>query len=118
MAVMPISRDDLGAGTNSLRVDGKSYVSCTLTDVQGKKVHYKDCDFSFGIVERGYFHDAVFENCRFIGTRFNDCVFRSATFRSCHFDYADFHRCILPVPEILANLPDYANVRWELLHNL
>lgn len=67
--------------------------------------------------ERIFFH-AKFTNCKFFGTRFVECNFRQASFDQCTFDYADFNRCVLPVPQILANLPSFANVRWELLHNL
>jgi hypothetical protein len=89
-----------------------------LTYVDGKKVVFENCNFSAAVIYRGYFHDAVFRKCEFIGTRFDECNFRQATFDRCTFDYADFNRCTLPIPQILANLPVYSNVRWDLIHNI
>jgi len=113
----PIVRTDLGAGTAKC-LKGEDLSSCLLTDVMGREIKYEDCNFSAAILERGYFFHAQFVNCNFTGARFVNCNFRQATFLGCKFDYADFYRCHLPVPQILANLPSYANVRWELLHNL
>ncbi|EJN29844.1 hypothetical protein PMI35_02298 [Pseudomonas sp. GM78] len=112
-----ITRDDLGAGT-ARTLSHLDFSGRYLPDIEGKKVIYSDCNFSYSIIERGYFHKAVFTNCKFIGARIRESIFRSATFENCDFSYVDFHRCVLPVPQILANLPTYPNVRWELLHNL
>lgn len=112
-----IIRPDLGAG-KAKEVMGGDFTNRRLCDINGKDVFYENCNFSASIIERGYFFHAKFKNCKFIGTKFAECIFRQATFDQCKFDYADFNRCILPVPQILANLPSYANVRWELLHNL
>jgi hypothetical protein len=89
-----------------------------LNYVDGKKVIFENCNFSAAVLYRGYFHDAVFRKCEFVGTRFDECNFRQATFDRCTFDYADFNRCILPIPQILANLPVHSNVRWDLIHNI
>lgn len=117
MEIQPIDRTDLGAGT-AKTVRDANFSSHWLRDVAGKEVEYVGCNFSAAIIERGYFFHAKFKNCTFIGVRFIDCNFRQATFEQCKFDYADFNRCVLPAPQILANLPSFANVRWELLHNL
>jgi uncharacterized protein YjbI with pentapeptide repeats len=117
MGLTRIERDDLGAGSD-LVVRRQDFSNHLLQDVQGKEVHYEGCVFSYAIIERGYFHKARFLDCKFIGTRFINSVFRSATFESCDFSYADFDRCVVPVPQLLANLPAFPNVRWELLHNL
>jgi uncharacterized protein YjbI with pentapeptide repeats len=114
MEIQPIDRTDLGAGT-SKTVRGANFSSHWLRDVAGKEIEYDGCNFSAAIIERGYFFHAKFRNCTFIGVRFIDCNFRQATFEQCKFDYADFNRCVLPAPQILANLPSFANVRWELL---
>lgn len=108
---------DLGAGTDQL-LENKEFKTSILEDVDGKGVTYRQCDFSYSTIDRGYFHKAKFERCKFIGTRFVATNFRSATFEGCDFSYADFDRCIVSVPQLLANLPSFANVRWELLHNL
>lgn len=112
-----IVRTDLGAGEGK-EIRGGNFSNRRLSDVNGKDVLYENCVFSASIVERGYFFHSKFRNCKFIGARFVDCNFRQATFDQCIFDYSDFNRCILPIPQILANLPSHANVRWEFLHNL
>jgi hypothetical protein len=117
MPATPIKRIDLGAGS-SKRVANQDFSHRRLEDIDGKQVRYEGCTFFACIIERGYFHEAKFVKCRFIGTRFVNTILRSATFDACDFSYADFNRCVIPVPQILANLPDQPNVRWELLHNL
>lgn len=112
-----IVRTDLGAGEGK-EIRGGDFSNRRLCDVNGKDVLYENCVFSASIIKRGYFFHSKFRNCKFIGTRFVDCNFRQATFDQCIFDYSDFNRCILPIPQILANLPSHANVRWEFLHNL
>ncbi len=117
MPTNPINRSDLGAGTSRV-LENKDFRNLILEDIEGKAVVYRDCDFSYSILIRGYFHKAKFERCKFIGTRFIASTFRNATFEGCDFSYADFDRCVVPVLQVLANLPAFANVRWELLHNL
>lgn len=95
-----------------------SYAGQHLHDVGGKRIHFKDCDFSYCIIERGYFHDAKFENCKFIGTRFISCNFRSATFAMCDFSYATFFTTIVSHTEISKNLPDQPNKRRDLIRSL
>lgn len=117
MPVTQIVREDLGAGTTK-KVTGKDFSGKSLTDIDSKDVQFEGCNFSASIIERGYFHQAAFRRCTFVGTRFVDCVFRSATFESCDFRYAAFHGCYLPIPQLLVNLPSHANERWQLLRNL
>jgi len=117
MATTPIIRIDLGAGAQK-HVVNQDFSNQRLEDVNGKQVRYERCSFFGSIIERGYFHDAKFVSCQFTGTRFVNSIFRSASFEDCDFSYADFSRCVLPVPQILANLPAQPNVRWELLHNV
>lgn len=99
-------------------VSGGQFQGQILEYVDGKKVVFENCDFSAAVLYRGYFHEAVFRKCRFVGTRFDECNFRQAVFDRCTFDYSDFNRCVLPVPQILANLPVYSNVRWDFIHNV
>jgi|SRR5882724_4493935 len=117
MQIEKIIRQDLGAG-EAKKVVNRDLSNCRLSNVNGKDVLYENCVFSASIIEHGYFFHSKFIKCKFIGTRFVECNFRQATFDQCTFDYADFNRCIVPAPQILANLPAYANVRWEFLHNL
>ena len=117
MRIEKIIRQDLGAGEAQKVVNG-DFSNCRLCDVNGKDVLYENCVFSASIIEQGYFFHSKFIKCKFIGTKFVECNFRQATFDQCIFDYADFNRCVVPIPQILANLPSHANVRWEFLHNL
>ena len=117
MQVEKIDRTDLGAGKDK-KIANADFSNQKLSDINGKDVLYENCIFSASIIERGYFFHAKFKGCKFIGTRFAGCNFRQATFDQCTFDYADFNRCVVPVAQLLANLPSYPNVRWELLHNL
>ncbi|WP_449431789.1 pentapeptide repeat-containing protein [Pseudomonas putida] len=112
-----IVREDLGAGAEKL-IKNVDFSNQHLCDIDGKETVYQGCKFNYSIITRGYFHKAAFKNCKFIGTRIEDSVFRSATFESCDFSYADFDRTVVPVPQLLANLPAYANVRWEFLHTI
>ncbi|QND44641.1 pentapeptide repeat-containing protein (plasmid) [Rhizobium lusitanum] len=89
-----------------------------LLDLNALKTVFEDCDFSYSVVENGYFRDAVFRNCRFVGAKFFDCNFKSANFYKCDFKFALFHKCLLEVPEILATLPAEPNIRREALQNL
>jgi hypothetical protein len=112
-----IDRERLAPSTAS-RVQAHDYKSHRLTDVDGSKSEFVSCDFSYCIVLRGYFRDSVFKNCKFVGTRFTECNFRLAVFENCDFSYAQFDKTLLPVENVLSNLPSYPNVRREFLQNL
>lgn len=115
----PILRTNLNLqATTPPQLSGGQFKGQMLEYVDGKKVIFENCNFSAAVIYRGYFHDAIFRKCEFVGTRFDECNFRQATFDRCTFDYADFNRCILPIPQILANLPVYSNVRWDLIHTV
>lgn len=115
----PISRTELNPQPISPpTVSGRQFQGHMLKYVDGKKYLFENCNFSAAVIYRGYFHDAVFRKCEFIGTRFDECNFRQATFDRCTFNYADFNRCVLPIPQILANLPVFSNVRWDLIHTI
>lgn len=96
----------------------KSYVHAFLTDVSGKSQKFEGVDFSYAVLTRGYFHNAEFRSCKFVGSRFTDCNFRTATFKNCDFRYADFSGTRLDTDEMLGSLPDQPNVRRELLQIL
>lgn len=89
-----------------------------LSDINGKGKIFSDVDFSYSIIQRGYFHKATFENCKFVGTRFIDCIFRTADFTNCDFKYADFTGTIISCDDMFENLPDFPNNRRELLQSL
>jgi len=104
--------------SSEIPTDDKLMKHLILSDVNGKNRKYKNVDFSYSIIERGYFHMATFEDCKFIGTRFIDSVFRSAEFRNCDFKYSDFSGTIVPSEQMFENLPDFPNNRRSLLQSL
>ena len=112
-----IIRSDLGAG-HERKLEKRDFSNQFLENLDGKGVVYRKCDFSYSVFHRAYFHEAKFEHCKFVGARFLATNFRSATFEGCDFQYADFDRCVIPVRQILANLPTFANLRLELLSNI
>ncbi|MGO7793022.1 pentapeptide repeat-containing protein [Rhizobium ruizarguesonis] len=101
-----------------IHAKGSAFCHAQLVDVSGKKQTYEEVDFSYSIFTRGYFHQAEFRACNFTGTRFVDCNFRNATFADCNFSYSDFTGCRIETDEVLRNLPDWPNVRRELLQIL
>lgn len=87
-------------------------------DLNANKAHFVDCDFSYSVFDRAYFHAATFEGCRFVGCSFYDSNLRSASFHVCDFKYATFHRTLLEPSELLAVLPLEPNLRRDSLQNL
>jgi hypothetical protein len=105
-------------GNNKISQDHKSLHHMRIKDINGKAEVFRNVDFSYSIITRGYFHKAKFINCKFVGTRFVDCIFRSATFNYCDFQYADFVGTIISTEDIFSNLPSYPNTRRGLLQSL
>ncbi|NRG16778.1 pentapeptide repeat-containing protein [Rhizobiales bacterium] len=99
-------------------INGKRIQHAFLTDVSGKSVDYVDVDFSYSLITRGYFHNACFKNCKFVGCHFINCNFRNASFVGCDFRYSDFTGTRISTNELLNNLPDEPNVRREFLQIL
>jgi hypothetical protein len=98
--------------------NGHSFQAKRLTDINGHKATFEKCNFSSAHIVRGYFREAIFKDCTFIGCRFSECNFREAKFIRCDFKYAAFDQCLLPIKELLINLPEWPNVRRELIQNL
>ena len=96
----------------------KKYPYSKFEDVGVKEAHFIDCDFSFCYFNRCYFHKVTFEKCNFTGCLFNQCTIRNSHFKGCDIKYSRFFQTILPDEELIANLPDWPNVRLELLQNL
>lgn len=96
-------------------IENRDFRNATLVDVGGRKVVFRNCDFSYAQLTRAYFPDAVFENCKFIGARFTDCNLRNARFSPSDFRYAQFRGTHINPNEVLSNLPEWENVRRELM---
>jgi len=101
----------------------ESLISRDLTnanceDISGKKVRFERVNFSFSVFTRAYFNGAPFVECRFTGCRFYSCNFRGAEFSQCDFKYSFFDQTIIPTKEIIANAPEWPNVRRELMQIL
>jgi len=97
---------------------GRSFQHHVFRDTGAKKLKFKDCDFSYCVFDRAYFHACEFEDCTFIGARFTDCNFRNTTFNGCKFEYAIFKSTLVSHHQILKNLPAWPNVQRELLRTL
>ncbi|MBX9453600.1 MAG: pentapeptide repeat-containing protein [Mesorhizobium sp.] len=106
------------AHTNISKVENSDFRNSVLLYPSGKKAEFRSIDFSYMHMKFGYFHQAVFEDCKFVGSRFEECNFRNATFRNCDFRYAFFKESVIPTDEILENLPAEPNITKELLQNL
>ncbi len=99
-------------------IQNKKWKQRIFDDLNGHKVHFKDCDFSYSIFRRGYFRNATFTNCRFVGCQFYDSNFRGTNFYLCDLRFVRFHRCQLDIESTIAALPPEPNIRQELLQNL
>lgn len=97
---------------------GEDFSDARLEDINGYKKTFKNCNFSRSQIVQCYFREATFQNCDFTGCRITTTNFREAHFSQCDFRYAVFERCLLPIKEILSNLPQWPNVRRELIQNL
>ncbi len=100
-----------------VEVSDKLFIRSHFVDVGAKKTVFNNCNFSHSIFTRTYFRDAKFIDCTFIGARFYDCNFRHAELTRCDFKYATFKDTIIPVGEVIANLPEWPNVKRELLQS-
>ncbi|MFQ2892872.1 pentapeptide repeat-containing protein [Aeromonas caviae] len=98
--------------------ENTNYSGRILLDVGGKNIIFDSCDFSYAVIERGYFHQATFKNCKFIGTRFISCNFRSTKIEMCDFRYATFIGTVIPINEISSNFPYEPNQRRDLIQSL
>lgn len=107
-----INRPEFGDYVN------KDFSGMRLEDLNGYKKKFENCSFDASYIARGYFREAKFIKCRFVGCRIKETNFREASFTRCDFRYADFDRCLLPVKELVSNLPQWPNVRRELVQNL
>lgn len=99
-------------------VEGRDFKHYQFIDIGAREVEFINCDFSYAVIERSYFYKARFTNCKFVGARFHGCNFRSATFTMCDFRYAYFSETVVTAKEIINNLPDWHNIRMELLRVL
>ncbi|WP_171003796.1 pentapeptide repeat-containing protein [Sphingopyxis sp. L1A2A] len=89
-----------------------------FVDMNAYQARFVDCDFSFSIFERAYFRSAVFSNCTFTGCRFYDSNLRGASFPGSDFKYSTFHRTLIEPREMIALLPQEANLKRDSLQNL
>src|SRR5262249_54734578 len=107
-----INRPEFGDCANT------DYSGMRLEDLNGHKKTFENCNFSASYIARGYFREAKFTNCKFVGCRIKETNFREACFIQCDFRYTIFDRCLLPIKELISNLPQWPNVRRELVQNL
>jgi hypothetical protein len=113
----PIQRVTL-ADDPKVPITGKSFSGFYLYEVTAHVHEFRNCDFSNAVIERSYFRSAKFVACNFTGAKILDSNFRSAEFSGCKFDYLLIQRSHISVPQVLLNLPPFANVRRDLLQQL
>lgn len=89
-----------------------------FADVGCKGLQFCDYDFSYTVMTRVYLRNTVFRNCNFTGARIIDSNFRGAKFHNCDFRYASFVGTNVDRKQIMANLPDWPNVRREFLQRM
>lgn len=97
---------------------GRPFSNFHMYEANGSKLVFRNCDFSYSVIERCYFRSARFEGCNFTGAKILDSNFRSVEFAGCIFDYVTIQRSHVPTQELLRNLPAYANVRRDFLQQL
>ena len=104
--------------TKGETVTATNFPNSHLLEMDGADLTFEHCDFSYSVIERSYFRNAKFIRCNFIGAKFIDSNFRSVLFDRCDFRYVSVNRTILPVQQVLKSLPEWPNVRRELLQQL
>ncbi len=98
--------------------DGQDYSNSIFKDCAGHSICFTNCRFFSCVFERCYFRSARFVNCTFVGARFIDCNFREATFVRCDLKYSQFRGTLAEIQQLLVNLPDWPNVRRDLIRSL
>ncbi len=96
-------------------VENQNFQHAHFSDVGGRGITFKNCDFSYCVLTGAYFPDASFEKCKFTGARLIDCNFHNATFYGCDFKYAQFRGTLINSKEVLSNLPEWENVKRDLM---
>ena len=112
----PVDRMRLGFPHQPLK--GIDLKNRTLFEANGGNLLFEDCDFSFSVIERTYFHKARFKSCKFVGVKFIDSNFRKARFDNCDFRYASVQRTLFDKQELIRNLPAEPNLSREWLQQL
>ena len=93
----------------------KDFRYCLFDSTGAKGITFENCDFSYATFSKAYFRKAIFINCKFIGAYFIDSNFRGVEMRACDFKYANFQNTVIPSDTVLDNLPEWPNVKRELL---
>lgn len=96
-------------------IKDKNFKYSVLFRTGAKGIKFENCDFSFTVLNQAYFRNAVFIKCKFIGAFFIDCNFRGAELHECDFKYSNFQNTVIPSNVVLSNLPEWPNVKRELL---
>jgi hypothetical protein len=94
---------------------GANFKMHQFTDFSGVDKEFIKCDFSYSTFTRVYFKKVNFIQCNFTGAKFFDSNLRDATFQNCKFHYASFKFTMIDSKQVLSNLPDWANVKSNLL---
>ena len=98
-------------------ISDEKFILHQFTDFSANDKEIKNCDFSYALFTRVYFRKVVFTNCNFTGAKFFDSNLRDASFINCKFPYAIFKFTIIRSKQVLHNLPEWPNVKINLLQN-
>jgi hypothetical protein len=104
---------------DQLDLCGKKINHALFVGVAFKKATLRNVDFSHSTFVRCYFRNAEFSGCTLTGCQFVDCDFPRARFGACNLEYSRWKNCTkVDVESILDNMPEWPNVRRDLLESL
>lgn len=86
--------------------------------VGGKKIIFKEIDFSHSYFENCYFRDCVFENCKLDGCKFTNSNFHGCSFPNSTFEYANFEKTFIDNDVLINNIPKYENITSKFARSL
>jgi hypothetical protein len=115
-----IAKHDVTVNQNSSfasNITGVDFRHQQFTDFSGHNKEITNCNFSYAFFQRAYFRKVKFVNCDFTGAKFFDSNLRDAEFTNCKFPYSIFKFTLIRSNEVIQNLPEWPNVRINLLQN-
>jgi hypothetical protein len=103
---------------DSLKLEKKRINHAVFIALGLKDARFSDVDFSYSTFVRCYFRGAEFRGCNFTGCRFIDCNLRNAMMVNCSLLYTEWQQTHVSPDLILANAPEWPNIRRELMEAL
>lgn len=120
--------DKVNEGGNRLRfadytndgavVKNQVFQKCTFEGVGLRESKFIGCSFIASRFIDVHLYKGYFERCDLTAVKFVDTNLRRAKFNDCKLWYTKFNRCEIDYNNIIEHLPEEANMRTALLHNL